>query len=52
MHATESCSKSALPRRYEGSKQAPFDGQTFLDSAGVARNDARLVALYLSGLIA
>jgi CRP/FNR family cyclic AMP-dependent transcriptional regulator len=29
--------KSALPRRSEGRKQAPFDAQTFLDSAGVAR---------------
>jgi len=29
--------KSALPLRYEGTKQAPFDAQAFLDSAGVAR---------------
>jgi CRP/FNR family transcriptional regulator, cyclic AMP receptor protein len=30
--------KSAVPRQYEGpKKQAPFDAQTFLDSAGVAR---------------
>ena len=29
--------KSALPRRYEGPKQVPFDAQTFLDSAGIAR---------------
>jgi CRP-like cAMP-binding protein len=30
-------SKPALPRRYEAAKPAPFDAQTFLDSAGVAR---------------
>ena len=29
--------KPALPRRYEAAKQAAFDAQTFLDSAGVAR---------------
>ena len=29
--------RSALPRRYEGPKQVPFDAQTFLDSAGIAR---------------
>ena len=29
--------KSALPLRYEGTRQAPFDAQAFLDSAGVAR---------------
>ena len=29
--------KSVLPRRYEGPKQVPFDAQTFLDSAGIAR---------------
>jgi CRP/FNR family cyclic AMP-dependent transcriptional regulator len=29
--------KPALPRRSEAAKQAPFDAQTFLDSAGVAR---------------
>jgi CRP/FNR family transcriptional regulator, cyclic AMP receptor protein len=29
--------KPALPRRYEAAKQASFDAQSFLDSAGIAR---------------
>jgi CRP/FNR family transcriptional regulator, cyclic AMP receptor protein len=33
----QSMQKPALPRRYETGKQARFDAQAFLDSAGVAR---------------